>query len=100
MASPALAVTVGTGRGYVHPVTQVTVPSVTTILQVLDKPALPRWAAKSVAEFATANKNSWVNLPDDAAIDLLRVHPGVQEIARLKRVLMLTNIAKLYLMGK
>lgn len=75
MASPALAVTVGTGRGYVHPVTQVTVPSVTTILQVLDKPALPRWAAKSVAEFATANKNSWVNLPDDAAIDLLKGSP-------------------------
>lgn len=75
MASPALAVTVGTGRGYVHPVTQQTVPSVTTILGVLDKPALPRWAAKSVAEFAAVNKDSWVNLPTDAAIDMLKGSP-------------------------
>ena len=29
-------------------------PSVTTILKCLDKPALPRWAAKSVAEFVKA----------------------------------------------
>lgn len=75
MASPALAVTVGTGRGYVHPVTQATVPSVTTVLGVLDKPALPRWAAKVVAEFAAANKDSWVNLPTDAAVDLLKGSP-------------------------
>lgn len=28
-----------------------TFPSITTLLKVLDKPALPRWAAKSVAEY-------------------------------------------------
>jgi hypothetical protein len=29
-------------------------PSVTTILKVMDKPALPRWASKSVAEYVAA----------------------------------------------
>lgn len=72
MTSPALAVPVGTGRGYVHPITKKTVPSVTTILSVLDKPALPRWAAKETAQFAIDNKDSWVNLPADAALDLLK----------------------------
>lgn len=72
MTSPALAVPVGTGRGYIHPITKKTVPSVTTILNVLDKPALPRWAAKETAQFAIENKESWVNLPADAALDLLK----------------------------
>lgn len=31
------------------------VPSVTTILGVLDKPAIPKWAAKTVAEYVAAN---------------------------------------------
>jgi len=31
------------------------VPGVTTIIGVLDKPALPKWAAESVAEFVTDN---------------------------------------------
>jgi hypothetical protein len=75
MTSPALAVTVGTGRGYSHPISGEVVPSVTTVLNVLDKPALPRWAAKVVAEFAAANKSSWINLPDDAAIDMLKGSP-------------------------
>lgn len=75
MTSPILAVKVGSGRGYVHPVSQQTVPSVTTVIGVLDKPALPRWAAKSVAEFAVENKANWVNLPDDAAVEMLKGSP-------------------------
>jgi len=75
MTSPALAVTVGTGRGYSHPLTGAVVPSVTTVLNVLDKPALPRWAAKSVAEFAANNKKAWIDLPEDAAIDMLKGSP-------------------------
>lgn len=75
MTSPALAVKVGSGRGYVHPITNITVPSVTTVIGVLDKPALPRWAAKSVAEFAVSNKGAWTELPDDAAIDMLKGSP-------------------------
>lgn len=75
MTSPALAVKVGSGRGYVHPISQVTVPSVTTVLSVLDKPALPRWAAKQVAEFAVDNKTAWTDLPNDAAIDMLKGSP-------------------------
>jgi hypothetical protein len=32
------------------------VPGVTTILGVLDKPAIPKWAAKSVAEYVARNR--------------------------------------------
>lgn len=34
------------------------VPGVTTILGCLDKPALPKWAAKSVAEYVAANPDA------------------------------------------
>lgn len=63
------------GRWYVHPATGVQAPSVTTILSVLNKPALPRWAAKATAEFAVANRSSWVDLDDSAAVDLLKGSP-------------------------
>lgn len=75
MTSPVLAVKVGSGRGYQHPITGTVVPSVTTVLGVLDKPALPRWAAKAVAEFAVENKDSWIGLPGDAAVDMLKGSP-------------------------
>lgn len=35
------------------------VPSVTTVLDCLPKPALPRWAAKVAAEWAVENVNEW-----------------------------------------
>ena len=34
------------------------VPGVTTIIGVLDKPAIPKWAAKSVAEYVAANRDA------------------------------------------
>ena len=40
------------------------VPGVTTILGVLDKPALPRWAAKSVAEHVADNPDGVQTLRD------------------------------------
>lgn len=76
MTTPQVTTTtLGGKRHYIHPITGQTVPSVTTILDVLDKPALTRWAAKSVAEFAVANKDAWVGLPDDAATDMLKGSP-------------------------
>lgn len=63
------------GRWYVHPATGVQAPSVTTILSVLDKPALPRWAAKVTAEYAVANRDSWTGLDEAAAVDLLKGSP-------------------------
>ena len=62
-------------RHYVHPKTNEQVPSVTTILGVVNKPALPRWAAKMTAEYAVSSKNSWANLDDRAAVELLKGSP-------------------------
>lgn len=47
------------------------VPSVTTFMKVLDKPALNNWRVKKVAEWAVKNLDSWRNLPEEAAIDVL-----------------------------
>jgi len=41
----------GLGRVYSNSVTGECYPSVTTIIGVLDSPALPRWASRTVAEF-------------------------------------------------
>lgn len=76
MTTPTVkTVTIAGKRHYEHPLTGQTVPSVTTILDVLDKPALTRWAANQVAAFAINNKSSWIDLPDDAANDLLKNSP-------------------------
>lgn len=76
MTTPALAKDVrGKGRHYVHPATGDLVPSVTNILSVINKPALPRWAAKVVAEQAAAMKSSLRNLEDDEIVDLLKGAP-------------------------
>lgn len=76
MTTPALAKT-GTGgtRLYTHPTTGQEVPSVTTILGVLDKPALPRWAALEVATYAIENRESWQGLPARDALELLKKAP-------------------------
>ena len=76
MTTPALAQNVkGKGRHYQHPASGELVPSVTNIIGVLDKPALPRWAAKLVAEQAAAMKRSLVNLDDAEIVDMLKAAP-------------------------
>ena len=65
-------VMVAGSRFYQHPVTGQQVPGVTTVIDVLSKPALPRWAAKETATFAVENRNAWAQLDDAAAIDLLK----------------------------
>lgn len=76
MTTPVLAKNVrGKGRHYEHPTTGELVPSVTNILGVINKPALPRWAAKVVAEQAAAMKMSLQNLDDAEVVDMLKGAP-------------------------
>ena len=76
MTTPALAQNVkGKGRHYQHPTTGELVPSVTNVLNVLNKPALPRWAAKVVAEQAVAMRDSLTKLDEAEAIDMLKGAP-------------------------
>lgn len=76
MTEPALAFNVrGRGRHYRHPVTGEEVPSVTNVIGVLDKPALPRWAAKVVAEQAWLLRGTLDELGRDEAVDVLKGAP-------------------------
>lgn len=77
---PAPALTRGRGgRRYVWPPNtdqpELVVPSVTTILGQLAKPALTNWAAKEVATYAVDNLPAWENLPANDAVDLLKRAP-------------------------
>lgn len=76
--SPANATTTSSGRMYVWPVTGEKFWSVTTILSAMPKPALPNWAAKSVAEFAVNNRDAWDLLDPESAVDLLKRAPWRQ----------------------
>jgi hypothetical protein len=76
MTTPALAENVrGRGRHYRHPEFDELLPSVTNVISILDKPALPRWAAKLVAEQAAAMKTSLPNLEDEEIITILKGAP-------------------------
>jgi hypothetical protein len=75
VTTPALAENVkGKGRHYRNPDGEL-VPSVTNVLGVLNKPALPRWAAKVVAEQAVAMRDSLLKLDEAEAIDMLKGAP-------------------------
>lgn len=63
------------GRHYIHPVTGSKQPGVTTILGVLDKPALVGWAARSVAEFAADNLDAVTLLGRDERVSLMKGAP-------------------------
>jgi hypothetical protein len=76
MTTPLLAFNKrGAGRHYRHPETGEEVPSITNILGILDKPALPRWAAKLVAERAWDLRSTLDDLGRDEAIDILKGSP-------------------------
>ena len=77
MTEPLLAVSVpGRGRMYQYPGTDDLMPSVTNVIDLLDKPALPRWAAKEVAGAAWDQRAALATLEDrEAAVDLLKGSP-------------------------
>lgn len=78
MTAPAL-VRGQTGRRYFWPPgtdqPELRVPSVTTILGNLSKPALTNWAALEVAKYAVDHILTWQDLPADDAVDLLKRAP-------------------------
>ena len=76
MTSPKHAKTTAKGRQYVNPVTGQTYPSVTTILGQIGKgEALKWWAAGEVAKYAVEMRDTWLQLDNQAAIDLLKREP-------------------------
>jgi len=76
MTTPVLAENVrGRGRHYRHPNTGDLVPSVTNIIGVLDKPALPRWSALEVAKKAWELRLSLANMDEADAVDVLKGAP-------------------------
>jgi hypothetical protein len=75
MTTPALAENVkGKGRHY-RTTDGELVPSVTNVIGILDKPALPRWAAKMVAERAMQLKHSLGRMDDSEVVDTLKGAP-------------------------
>ena len=75
MTTPALAENVkGKGRHYRHH-EEGLVPSVTNVIGILDKPALPRWAAKMVAERAAQMKSALMNMDNPDIVDMLKAVP-------------------------
>jgi len=75
VTTPALAENVrGKGRHYRTP-DDMLVPSVTNVIGILDKPALPRWAAKLVAERAMHLKHSLAAMDDNEVVDTLKGAP-------------------------
>lgn len=59
------------GRHYEVPSGDV-VPSVTTFLKVLPKPALDTWKLKTVATWAVRNQEAWEKLPEEAAVKVIK----------------------------
>lgn len=79
MSGPALARD-RSGRRYMIPDPPpdgppVECPSVTTILNNINKPALVNWAALEVAKYAVETQPSWTGLGDSEAVDLLKRAP-------------------------
>lgn len=76
MTAPVLAKTMPDGtRRYVHPVTGEIVPSVTTVLKVLHKPALDGWAAKVAAQYTNDNWDELSELEERDRINKIRNAP-------------------------
>lgn len=75
MTAPKLATSTPNGRRYTHPVTGEQVPSVTTVIGIIDKPALPRWAAKAAAEYAAKAWDTLTALDPDERVTLIKGAP-------------------------
>jgi len=75
VTTPALAENVrGKGRHYRRNNGEL-VPSVTNVIGIMDKPALPRWAANMVAQRAMVLKHSLAKMDDNEVVDTLKSAP-------------------------
>jgi len=76
MTSPKHAKSTSRGRQYINPITGESFPSVTTILGQIGKAeALKWWSAAETAKYAVTMRDTWINLDEQAAIDLLKREP-------------------------
>jgi hypothetical protein len=67
------------------------VPSVTTLLRVLDKPAIPPWTARITAQYALDHWDDLAAMPSDERFELLR---GTADRAKNKAAARGTQIHK------
>jgi hypothetical protein len=84
MTSPPLAQTQPDGsRRYCHPKTAEVVPSVTTILRVIAKPNVTRWAARKAAEYALEHWAELEGMSDPEAIARISgAHEQISDVAK------------------
>ena len=76
MTTPALAENVrGKGRHYMNPITEELVPSITNVIGIMDKPALPRWSALEVAKKAWELRLSLPEMEETDAIAIMKGAP-------------------------
>jgi hypothetical protein len=76
MADPKLARTMTYGtwneRTRIYEIEGRVLPSVTSIIGMMDKPALINWAAKLAAEYSQEHRDALIQLPADAATDAIK----------------------------
>lgn len=81
MTAPALARTLPDGtRAYVNPLTGEREPSITTIMKVLNKPALEGWSSRVGGEYADKNWDELTSL--DSAERIRRIKTAYLNVAR------------------
>ena len=76
MANPKLARSLTYGqwneRTRIYEIDGAVLPSVTSIIGMMDKPALINWAAKMAAEYSQEHREALIQLPADAATDAIK----------------------------
>jgi hypothetical protein len=75
VTAPELSVQTANGRYYLHPSNRSSVPSITNIIGMLDKPALKYWAAREAADYAAENIQKLATLSRDEAYQLIKGAP-------------------------
>ncbi len=75
-------------------------PRTTTFLNMLPKPWLGAWAARTVAEFAVEYRDTWVGLPKTDAIKLLKGSPWTKRDDAGDRGSAVHKAIESYLTGK
>lgn len=79
MTTPQLSEHVrGMGRMYRNPSTDELLPSITNVISTLSKDAIPRWAARTVAETAYRMRHSLAEMDEATAVDMLKGSPWSQ----------------------